>query len=192
MMLSYICGAATYFIRRRPLLLVATITSNILGGIIAFSLLGEWSGLGVCAVAIVRDTVSYFVNQKRKEEEKNKITKLDCLWLAVWISALIVITVFTQNGILSWFYCFGSLVFTISIWQKNLLVYKLLGLIVGVFWIIYFVYVTPPNFFGIILESVLRLAVIAGLIIYFVNAKKEKSKQIAAEPVKEFKEENNQ
>jgi len=176
MLLSYLCTAATYFMKRRPLILIVTIAANVLGGIIAFSLLGTWSGLGVCAVAIVRDTVSYFINKRRKEEDKDKITKPDWFWLILWITALVLITAFittaASDGIIGWFYCFGSIIFTISIWQKNLLIYKLCGLIVGAFWVTYFACSTPQNEFGLILESCLRFALIIEIIIYVIKLKK--------------------
>lgn len=151
-------------------MLLVIILSNTLIGI-GYVLLSAWVGVGMCVVAIARDSVSYFINSKRKEEDKNKITKMDWVLLTIWITAILVITMFTQNGFWTWFAFFGTLGYTISIWQKNVLVYKYLGAFVCVFWIIY--NINEKNFFGIVLEVILLVIVIVGLVTYY-KPKKQK------------------
>jgi hypothetical protein len=167
--LAYCCLGFTYLIKKRSAVLVVVMTSNFTMGV-GFSLLSAWVGVGMCAVAITRDTVSSIINRKRSEMDKNKITGTDWVLLCVWVTALSVITVLTENGFLTWFALFATLTFTISIWQKNVFVYKFLGIFVGIFWIIY--NISIENFFGVILEGVLFVAVIIGLILYIVKNKK--------------------
>jgi hypothetical protein len=167
--LAYLCLFATYQIKSRSKLLATTITSNILmGG--GFILLNAWVGLAMCCVAICRDVVSEILNHKRSEQTRAKNTKLDWGLLTIWATALIALTVLTEEGWVTWFALFATLTFTVSIWQKNVLVYRVLGIFVGIFWIIYNVGV--ESFFGITLESVLLVGVIIGLGRFLVKLKK--------------------
>lgn len=150
-------------------MLGTTITSNILMGL-GFILLNAWVGLAMCCVAICRDVVSEILNRMRSEENRLKTTGLDWGLLAIWVTALITLTVITENGWVTWFALFATLTFTISIWQKNVLIYKILGILVGVFWIIYNIGV--ESVFGIFLESVLLFGVMIGLIRFLFNKKR--------------------
>jgi hypothetical protein len=170
--LAYICLFATYQIKSRSKLLGTTIISNILMGI-GFILLGAWVGLAMCCVAICRDIVSETLNRKRNEETRTKNTKLDWLLLAIWVTALVSLTVATESGWITWFALFATLTFTVSIWQKNALIYRILGIFVGVFWIIY--NVGAENFFGITLEAVLLVGVVIGLLRFILKRKKRQS-----------------
>lgn len=168
--LAYICLFATYQIKNRSKLLGTTIASNFLMGI-GFILLNAWVGLAMCCVAICRDIVSEILNRKRSEETSTKNTGLDWLLLVLWATILITLTILTESGWLTWFALFATLTFTVSIWQKNILIYKVLGIFVGLFWIIY--NIGAKNFFGITLESVLLIGVIVGLIRFIKKSKKE-------------------
>jgi len=171
--LAYGAIAVTYLVKKRGIILLLVISYSVLTGV-GFILLDAWAGVGVSAVAIFRDSVSFFINKKRKPENKNKTTNWDWVLLTLWLSIFTVITIFTQNGILSWFALLGAFVFTISVWQKNVLAYKILGIFVGIFWTIYNFYV--HNLFGVLLEIVLLAAVTVGLILYIKNMKSKKVK----------------
>lgn len=170
--LAYLCLFATYQIKGRSLMLGITITSNILMGI-GFILLNAWVGLAMCFVAICRDVVSEILNRKRSKEDCLRTTKLDWGLLLVWVAALIALTIVTENGWVTWFALFATLTFTLSIWQKNVLIYKILGIFVGVFWIIYNIGV--ENVFGIFLESVLLVGVMIGLTGYLLKNKRSET-----------------
>jgi hypothetical protein len=58
------------------------------------------------------------------------------------------------------------------VWQKNIKVYKVLGIISGAINIVYFAFI--GSIFGIILESIVCLVTIAFTIIYILNERKEK------------------
>ena len=160
---AYILLAATYFITHRHKLLLTTITSNITMGI-GFVLLSGWVAVAMCIIAICRDITSSILNARRKPEDKMKNTRLDWVLLGVWVSAFTIATVLTQQGFMTLFAYFATTTFTISIWQKNPFVYRLLGVLVGIFWIIYNVVV--ESFMGVTLESVLLVFVIIGLVTY--------------------------
>jgi len=158
------CGFSfTYLIKRRVTMLGVVIASNTMM-VLGFVLLSAWVGVGTGIVAICRDVVSLFMNAKRKPEDRGKTTKLDRGLIVLWITAALIITLFAHQGFLTWFAFFATAVFMISIWQKNVFVYRLLGVLVGVFWITYNVVV--DSLFGVILESALSVFVIVGVVMY--------------------------
>lgn len=161
--LAYILLAITYFITHRWKLLLTTIISNVFMGI-GFILLGGWVAVCMCGIAIFRDIVNSAINSHRNPKQQSKITKLDWFLLAVWISLFSIATFLTQTGFMTFFAFFATITFTVSIWQKNPLVYRILGIFVGIFWIIYNIVV--QSFMGIFLESTLLVFVIIGLITY--------------------------
>lgn len=165
---AYLCLFATYQIKSRSLMLGVTITSNVSMGT-GFILLHAWVGLAMCCVAISRDVVSEILNHTRSETARLKTTKLDWSLLAIWVTALVTLTVVTANGWVTWFALFATLTFTLSIWQKNVLIYRILGIFVGIFWIIYNIGV--QSVFGIALESVLLAGVIIGLVRFLLKSK---------------------
>ena len=69
---------------------------------------------------------------------------------------------FTFEGFLSLFSIFATMVYTYSVWQKNIKVYKFAGILVSVCWITYNLYV--KSVFGVILESALLICTIIGCI----------------------------
>jgi hypothetical protein len=170
--LGFVCIFATYQIKSRSKLLATSIASSLLMGV-SFILLNAWVGLAMCCVAICRDVVSEIFNRQRSEATRTKNTGLDWLLLIIWTTALISLTVITENGWVTWFALFGTLTFTVSIWQKNALLYRLLGIFVGIFWIIY--YTGIESLFGIILEAILLVGVIIGLVRFIVKARKNQS-----------------
>lgn len=160
---AYMLLAFSYFIRARTKLLGTIITSNLLMGV-GFLLLNAWVGLGMCLVATARDIVSEIIWNKRNPADRDKITRSDWWLLGLWLAAISAITLFTMDGFPTLFAYFATMCFTISIWQKNGLVYRLLGIAVGAFWIIYNIVIS--SFMGLTLESALLVFVIFGLAAY--------------------------
>ena len=56
----------------------------------------------------------------------------------------------------------ATMLYTYSIWQKKTSVYKILGIIIEVIWIIYNIYIF--SIFGIIVEIFLTISAIVGSI----------------------------
>ena len=74
---------------------------------------------------------------------------------------------------------FASIIYTFSVWQKNVKVYKILGIISGLVNIVYFSFI--GSIFGIILETIVCLITIVFTVLYIVNERKEKLSQIENE-----------
>lgn len=161
--------------KKRNTKLFAIISANLLMGI-AFGLQTAWVGLGMCGIAILRDSTSYLIDRKKTEEEKSKTTKLDLLLLMIWLSTMAVVTALTFEDALTWLGFCGTALFTISICQKNKLVYLILGLVVEGFWLGYNIHI--GNLMGTILESVLFIPIIVGIITYTIYLKKQKTKAV--------------
>ena len=56
----------------------------------------------------------------------------------------------------------ATMLYTYSVWQKKTSVYKILGIIIEVIWIIYNIYIF--SIFGIIVEIFLLISAIIGII----------------------------
>ena len=57
----------------------------------------------------------------------------------------------------------GTMFYTYSVWQKKTIIYKFMGIPVGISWIIYNIYIM--SIFGIILESILLVSSTIGYIL---------------------------
>ncbi len=111
-------------------------------------------------VAVLRNIIFIFEEKKSK---KNNII-LYTLFLITIISGIL-----TYYSILSILPIIATILYTYSIWQSNTKTYKLLGIITGVLFVIYNIYV--KSIFGIIAESILTICSTHGYIIDFKNSK---------------------
>lgn len=162
---------ASYLVKKRRNLLIL----NILGvffNALAYILLGAWTGLAMCGIVFFRNFYSFWDDTHSKGS--TKITKRDVVVLCITYAAIIAVTIPTYNGFWSLMSVFGTSLYNYSIWQKNTLVYKALGVPVGILWIIYNAFV--GSVFGVILESALLVASAWGFI-KAVKANKNGRKQ---------------
>lgn len=170
--LCYICLAATYAIKNRYILLSVSIAAIVFNAI-SYTLLGAWAGLAVTIVALIRNII--FMIQEKLEGDKD-YTVADWIVLVVLMLISATFAYFTYDGWLSLFSVFSSVLYTISVWQHNISVYKILGLISSICSIVYFIFIW--SLFGFILEIAMFVFMLVTTIIYFVKLKKEKNKEI--------------
>lgn len=156
--LSYIFLMLTYFVKSRKTLLVISFASLIAVGI-SFFLLSAYTGLAMVFVAIIRNLI--FLRNDKKAKT-NKITKKDILILIVLSAVSIIFAKFTYTGFLSLLSVFATMLYTYSVWQKNTIVYKILGIPISLIWIAYNIYIF--SIFGIICESSILISAIIGFI----------------------------
>lgn len=166
--LCYLFLGLTYVIKKRTLILLFSLAALLFNGL-HYSLLGAWAGVGVVCIAVIRN-VLFLIQQKIKALDKYVIDDWMILIFLLIISA--VTAVWTYDGLLSLFSIFASVIYTVSVWQKNIKVYKVLGIISGAINIVYFAFI--GSIFGIILESIVCLVTIVFTIIYILNERKEK------------------
>lgn len=166
--LCYLFLGLTYVIKKRTLILLFSLAALLFNGL-HYSLLGAWAGVGVVCIAVIRN-VLFLIQQKIKALDKYVIDDWIILIFLLIISAFTA--VWTYDGLLSLFSIFASVIYTVSVWQKNIKVYKVLGIISGAINIVYFAFI--GSIFGIILESIVCLVTIVFTIIYILNERKEK------------------
>ncbi|MCL2439341.1 MAG: YgjV family protein [Alphaproteobacteria bacterium] len=168
--ISYILLAATYFIHQRTKQLATSIASATTVGI-SWIFLGAWNGVALAVIAICRDITSSVIYARRPPPERNINTRLDWWLLALWLSLFTISAVVIWQGVWYLFAYFATMTFAISIWQKDPLVYRALGILVGIFWIVYNIAIKSDV--GLWLESVLLLFVIAGFFSYWKKHRKK-------------------
>lgn len=156
----------SYLTKKRKNILALGIIGIIFNAA-AYILLGAWTGLAMCAIALFRNLYSVW-DESRNKKASTKITARDVVVLLITIAAIIVATIPTYNGFLSLMSTFGTITYSYSVWQKNPIIYKFLGMPVSVFWIVYNSFV--GSIFGVILESVLLVSAVVG----YVNALRNK------------------
>lgn len=163
--ITYILLGVTYYAKDRNKVLVLSFLSLIANGI-AYIFLNAWTGLAMCIVALIRNII--FLVDEKKNGVKEKNNKTDIIILVILYIILIISTIFTYEGFLSLLSVFATALYTFSVWQKKTNIYKLLGIPIGILWILYNIYIM--SVFGIILETILLICSITG---YLLEIKKK-------------------
>ncbi len=127
---------------------------------ISYIFLSAYSGLAMAIIAIIRNII--FIIDEKKNGKSNKNGTKDYIILAVLYAISIISAIFTYNGILSMMSVVATMLYTYSVWQKSTKVYKILGLPIGIIWLIYNIYIM--SIFGIIMEAVLAISAIIGYV----------------------------
>jgi hypothetical protein len=164
--ITYALLMATYLAKsKRSIVLLCSI--SLVTNATAYILLGAWTGLAMCIIAMLRNL--YILWDEKKHGKSQKITKKDVIFLIIVYIAIILVTIPTYNGFLSLLSVFATALYTYSIWQKSTRVYKFCGIPVGMLWLFYNGYV--KSIFGVILEFVLLTTSTIG---YILETKKNK------------------
>ena len=164
--ITYALLSFTYYTKDRRKVLYLSFLSLVANGI-AYILLSAWTGFAMCVVALIRNII--FLVDEKKNGKREKINKVDIAILVILYVITIISTVFTYEGFLSLLSVFATCLYTFSVWQKKTNIYKLLGIPVGILWILYNIYIM--SIFGIILETILLICSTAG---YLLEIKKHK------------------
>ena len=162
--ITYVLLALTYYAKDRKKVLIISFLSIIANGI-AYIFLTAWTGFAMCIVALIRNII--FLVDEKKNGKRDKINKIDIIILIALYIISIISTVFTYDGFLSLLSVFATCLYTFSVWQKKTNIYKLLGIPIGILWILYNIYIM--SIFGIILETILLICSITG---YLLERKK--------------------
>lgn len=164
--INYSIIASTYYVSSRKKILILNIC-NTLAEMIADLLLGAYTGIAMCVVAIIRNL--YFYKDEQKNGKKEKNTKKDVVALIAFYIIIIVLTIFTYDGFLSLLIVFATFIYTFAVWQKSTLIYKILGVPNQLLYIAY--NFSIKSIFGVILESILLICSLTG---YFLEYRKRK------------------
>ena len=167
--IMYVLLAVTYYAKDRKKVLVISFLSIIANGI-AYIFLSAWTGLAMCIVALIRNII--FLIDEKKNGKRENINKKDIIILIILIAILILSAVLTYDGFLSLLSVFATTLYTISVWQKKTKIYKLLGIPVGILWVVYHIYIM--SLFGTILEGILLICSTTGYVLEIKKNKKER------------------
>ena len=165
--ITYGLLALTYYAKDRRKVLILNFLSLIVNGL-AYIFLSAWSGFAMCIVALIRNII--FLMDEKKNGKRENVNKTDIVILIILYLISIIFAIFTYEGFLSLLSVFATCLYTFSVWQKKTNIYKLLGIPIGILWILYNIYI--KSIFGIILETLLLICSTTG---YFLEVKKEKS-----------------
>ena len=133
---------------------------SLIASAFSYIFLSAYSGLAMTIVATIRNII-FIIDEKRNGKSENNNTK-DYIILAILYLISVISGILTYNGILSMMSVIATMLYTYSVWQKNTKIYKILGIPVGIIWIIYNIYIF--SIFGIILETILAVSAIIGYI----------------------------
>lgn len=158
--IMYALLALTYYAKDRRRVLVINFLS-IIANCIAYIFLNAWSGLAMCIVALIRNII--FLVDEKKNGKREKNNKTDIIILVILYSISVISAVFTYEGFFSLLSVLATMMYTYSVWQKNTTIYKILGIPVGITWMVYNIYIF--SIFGVILESILLICSITGYLL---------------------------
>lgn len=167
--INYALLGLSYYCKNRKTVLTISFMAVIANGL-SYVFLNAYSGLAMCILALIRNII--FLIDEKKNGKSDKITKKDIIILIILYTIAIISAIFTYEGILSLLSVVGTMLYTYSVWQKKTIVYKFMGIPVGISWIIYNIYIM--SIFGIILETVLLFCSISG---YILELRKSKAEQ---------------
>ncbi|MDR0462842.1 MAG: YgjV family protein [Pseudomonadales bacterium] len=165
---SYSMLAATYLAKKQTQILLIGIGAVLLNAV-AFTLLGAWTGLAMCLVALIRNVIRYLADKHNHNFGQSK------LFLGLVFLSIIAVTIPTYDGFLSLMAVFPTLLYSYSVWQRSPTIYKICGFPVAILWIVYNLYIW--SVFGFILETALLVFVLVGTI----NSLRQSKKQIPTE-----------
>ena len=153
----------SYFTKHYKSITILCIIASVLLGV-SYFLLGAYTAVGLNILGAVAYVFFYVFKKHGKE---NPLYFIIILW-----SVTIINGIFTFDGIVSLLPTIASLMFYYSVWQKNNFVYKILGILTALMYMVYNILYSSPV--GAISQGVLALISTIGLIIYIIEKIKEK------------------
>lgn len=150
----------SYLLKNRTKILIANFIAHI-GQTTAMAMLNGYTGAAMSVIMMLRD-LTLLIQEIKKSKGKRINKKLDLIILIVTVILIVTLTIFTYNGPLSLLSVVATLITTFALWQKDVKKYKLLGLIAGILWLAYNIFIV--SIMGIILELILVICSTIGYI----------------------------
>lgn len=154
--LAMIFMGITFLIKNKVKILFLS-TLSVLCFALEFLLLGSITGMAVNLVSVFRG-IWFFINEKNGKEK-------DYISLSIISVALIIAGYFSANIWMDYLAIVATVIYTYSIWQKNLYVYRYLAVLGSIFWISYnIIYL---SLVGLICEICLLIFEIVGIFMLY-------------------------
>lgn len=157
--ISYIFLGATYYAKNRKNVLILNCIEHC-SYMMAYILLDAWSGLAMSMVALIRNIL--FIADEKKNGQGKKTSKADINILIITYMICILLAIITYEEFLSLLPVISTMLYTFAVCQKDIKVYKLLGIPIEILWVAYNIYI--KSLFGIILETVMLCVCTIGYI----------------------------
>ena len=122
----YLIYSVTFQLKEKNKILFLGIFATLLSAL-SYFLLQAYTGIAMCFVAIIRNI--WFNKSKSKKS------------LIIIYLITLLLSIFSYQNIFSILNIFATIIYTYSLWQESTKKYKLLGIIVNGFMIIYDVYI---------------------------------------------------
>lgn len=167
----YVFVIVTYQMKDRQKILLVNMISLVAMGI-SYLCLQAYSGMSMIVLGMIRNIMFFF---DEKNGKTDKITSWNVVELIILFALSIVFSVFTYEGPLSMMPVIGTLLYTISIWQKNTRIYKILGIPIGIAEITYNIYI--KSILGVMFEILTFMSAVIGYIREFIDKRKNRSKR---------------
>lgn len=164
--LEYGLLGVSYLVKKRRAIILLDIFSMV-AGIVAFLLLGADQGMAMSVVILLANF--YYLWDEHKNGKQKKYFIRDYVVLAIVMLTIGVLTVLTYDGLPSLLSVAATVLYEISIWQKQPKVYKLLGIPVALCWVLYNGFVR--SIFGVLCELIMLVASIVGYVLATKRAK---------------------
>jgi len=161
--------SSSYLLKNRTKILIANFIAHI-GQTTAMAMLNGYTGAAMSVIMMLRD-LTLLMQEIKKSKGKEINKKLDLIILIITVILIVTLTIFTYNGPLSLLSVVATLITTFALWQKDVKKYKLLGVIAGILWLAYNIFIV--SIMGIILELTL---VICSIIGYIKDIRKKENK----------------
>lgn len=158
--LYFLILSFSYLLKDRKKILFLNFIAHI-GQTTAMALLNGYTGSCMALIMTIRDLV-FLGEEQIKTKDKKTNSKFNFIVFIITIILIILLTIISYNGLTSLLSVIATFLSTIGLWQKNSKVYKIIGFIVGILWLLY--NVSIMSIMGIILETILILATVSGFI----------------------------
>ena len=146
----------TFFYKKRKGILYIS-TASVFLQIPMFLLQDAWSAAAMSCIVLCRNIYMMIVYKETESEETTKEDKRAGL---IILTAIIICAYFTYEGFGSMLAVVGTLIFTYSLYQKNVFAYKWLNIICCLVWLFYSIYIF--SIVQIIFEVILTISAVAG------------------------------
>lgn len=163
----------SYFAKNRKLVVILD-TFSMICGIIAYILLGADLGMALSVIILLANFYYLWDESVRKKRDLKKYFLRDYIALIVVLTSITIATILTYNNEpLSLLSTLATILYEISIWQKNTKVYKFLGIPIALCWAAYNGFI--GSIFGILCESGMFISSVWGYIKEVKTKTKKKS-----------------
>ena len=146
----------SFLLKNKTKILMLCIMASIMFSL-QYLFLDALTGMIINMLGIVRAMYFYIGNKKEKDNST--------CFLCILIFLYLICTIITWEGLVSVAPLIASVLFTYSIWVKDIRIYKWMALPISAFWIVYNSYVGSIG--GCILEGVLFVIEIVAILMYY-------------------------